>query len=88
MTTNIIFATALVVTFATWYASERTLSVHTIFTTRREAFYWAAILFTFALGTSVGDYLPEQLEFGYLALSASSPAAIARDRSPAFRPAG
>ena len=55
MTTNIIFATALVVTFTTWYASERTLSVHTIFTTRREAFYWAAILFTFALGTSVGD---------------------------------
>jgi uncharacterized membrane-anchored protein len=66
MTTNIIFTAALVVTFATWYASERTLSVHTIFTTRREAFYWAAILFTFALGTSVGDYLSEQLEFGYL----------------------
>ena len=66
MTTNIIFATALVVTFTTWYVSERTLSVHTIFTTRREAFYWAAILFTFALGTSVGDYLSEQLEFGYL----------------------
>ena len=53
-------------TFTTWYVSERTLSVHTIFTTRREAFYWAAILFTFALGTSVGDYLSEQLEFGYL----------------------
>ncbi len=65
-TTNIIFTAALAVTFATWYASERTLSVHTIYTTRREAFYWAAILFTFALGTSVGDYLSEQLEFGYL----------------------
>jgi uncharacterized membrane-anchored protein len=65
-TTNIIFTAALAATFATWYASERTLSVHTIYTTRREAFYWAAILFTFALGTSVGDYLSETLEFGYL----------------------
>lgn len=65
-TTNIIFTAALAATFATWYMSERTLSVHTIYTTRREAFYWAAILFTFALGTSVGDYLSEQLEFGYL----------------------
>ncbi len=67
MTTNIIFSTALILTFATWFASERTLSVHTIFTTRREAFYWLAILFTFALGTSVGDYLSETLELGYLA---------------------
>ncbi len=53
--------------FAGWYAVERTLSVHTIFTTRREAFYWLAILFTFALGTSAGDFLSEQLELGYLA---------------------
>jgi uncharacterized membrane-anchored protein len=66
MTTNIVFTTALAATFATWYASERTLSVHTIFTTKREAFYWLAILFTFALGTSVGDYLSETLELGYL----------------------
>jgi uncharacterized membrane-anchored protein len=67
MTTNIIFSSALILTFAIWFASERTLSVHTIFTTRREAFYWLAILFTFALGTSVGDYLSETLELGYLA---------------------
>ncbi len=67
MTTNIIFSSALIVTFATWFAFERTLSVHTIVTTRREAFYWLAILFTFALGTSVGDYLSETLELGYLA---------------------
>ena len=46
---------------------ERTLSVHTIFTTRREAFYWLAILFTFALGTSAGDLVAEKLELGYLA---------------------
>jgi uncharacterized membrane-anchored protein len=67
MTTNIIFSSALIATFAIWFAFERTLSVHTIFTTRRETFYWLAILFTFALGTSVGDYLSETLELGYLA---------------------
>ena len=65
-TTTIIFGVALAITFAGWYASERTLSIHTIFTTRREAFYWAAILFTFALGTSAGDFLSEQLALGYL----------------------
>src|SRR4051794_12565147 len=65
-TTTIVFGIALAITFAAWYASERTLSIHTIFTTRREAFYWAAVLFTFALGTSAGDYLSEQLALGYL----------------------
>src|SRR5690242_9590153 len=65
-TTTIIFGVALAITFAVWYASERTLSIHTIFTTRREAFYWAAVLFTFALGTSAGDFLSEKLALGYL----------------------
>jgi uncharacterized membrane-anchored protein len=65
--TTIGFSIALIAVFATWYAFERTLSVHTIFTTRRESFYWLAILFTFALGTSAGDFLSEQLELGYLA---------------------
>jgi uncharacterized membrane-anchored protein len=65
--TTIGFGVALIAVFASWYAVERTLSVHTIFTTRREAFYWLAILFTFALGTSAGDFLSEQLELGYLA---------------------
>ena len=65
-TTTIIFGVALAISFAWWYASERTLSIHTIVTTRREAFYWAAVLFTFALGTSAGDYLSEQLALGYL----------------------
>src|SRR5436190_3071534 len=65
--TTIGFSVALIAVFATWYAFERTLSVHTIFTTRRESFYWLAILFTFALGTSAGDFLSEQLELGYLA---------------------
>jgi uncharacterized membrane-anchored protein len=66
-TTTIAFAAILICVFAGWYAVERTLSVHTIFTTRREGFYWLAILFTFALGTSAGDFLSEQLELGYLA---------------------
>ena len=53
-------------TFAVWYASERTLSIHTIITTKREAFYWLAILFTFALGTAAGDFVAEKLDVGYL----------------------
>jgi uncharacterized membrane-anchored protein len=65
-TTTIIFTGALIAVFVGWYAVERTLSVHTIVTTRREAFYWLAILFTFALGTSAGDFLSEKLAFGYL----------------------
>ena len=64
-TTTIIFAVALAATFIAWYLSERTLSVHTIFTTRRELFYWLAILFTFALGTAAGDYVSESLDLGY-----------------------
>ncbi len=64
--TTTIFATLLAATFAIWYAVEKTLSIHTIFTTRREWFYWAAILFTFALGTAAGDLLAEQLKLGYL----------------------
>jgi uncharacterized membrane-anchored protein len=65
-TTTIAFSVALALVFATWYWSERTLSVHTIVTTRREAFYWLAILFTFALGTSAGDLVAEKLELGFL----------------------
>lgn len=64
-TTTTIFSIALLATFTIWYASERTLSIHTIFTTRRELFYWAAILFTFALGTAAGDLAAETLNIGY-----------------------
>ena len=60
-----VFAAILAAVFATWYASERTLSIHTIVTTRREAFYWLAILFTFALGTAAGDLVAEQFTVGY-----------------------
>ncbi|MDW6025485.1 hypothetical protein SAZ10_27350 [Mesorhizobium sp. BAC0120] len=60
------FTVTLVATFIVWYACEGTLSIHTIFTTRREVFYWLAILFTFSLGTAAGDLLAEQLDLGYL----------------------
>jgi uncharacterized membrane-anchored protein len=63
---TVVFAVALIATFAVWYAKERTLSIHEIVTRRREAFYWLAILFTFALGTAAGDLLAEQLDLGYL----------------------
>src|SRR5439155_16159404 len=53
------------VVFAVWWASERTLSIHTIYTTRREGFYWLAVLFTFALGTAAGDLTAERLNVGY-----------------------
>jgi len=59
------FATALAATFAVWYGFERTLSIHTIVTTRRELFYWLAILFTFALGTAAGDLATEALGLGF-----------------------
>ncbi|MCB8914235.1 MAG: hypothetical protein H6532_00165 [Thermoleophilales bacterium] len=64
-TTTIAFSAALAVTFIVWYGFERTLSIHSITTTRREAFYWLAILFTFALGTSAGDQIAEQYGLGY-----------------------
>ena len=51
--------------FVLWYRNEKTLSVHTIYTAKRELFYWAAILFTFALGTAAGDLLAERLDVGY-----------------------
>jgi uncharacterized membrane-anchored protein len=60
-----VFAAALGATFAVWYATERTLSIHSIVTTRRELFYWAAILFTFALGTAAGDLATEALGLGF-----------------------
>ena len=64
-TTTILFSIALVITFVAWYVSEKTLSIHTIFTTRREGFYWIAILFTFALGTAAGDLVAEGMNLGY-----------------------
>ena len=63
---TLIFSALLATTFAVWYSREKTLSIHSIFTRRREAFYWLAILFTFALGTASGDLMAEGLGLGYL----------------------
>jgi uncharacterized membrane-anchored protein len=51
-----VFAVLLAMVFAVWYARERTLSIHSVVTTSREAFYWLAVLVTFALGTAAGDW--------------------------------
>ena len=66
VTTAVSFSIALAAIFAAWYASEKTLSIHTVYTTRREIFYWLAILFTFALGTAAGDLIAERFDVGYL----------------------
>lgn len=60
-----VFTVVLAATFAVWYSAERTLSIHTIVTRRREFFYWTAILFTFALGTAAGDLATEALHLGF-----------------------
>ncbi len=64
-TSTIVFSILLAATFLIWYYFEKTLSIHSIFTSRREAFYWLAILFTFALGTAAGDLMAEGLGLGY-----------------------
>ena len=61
------FGLALAATFAIWFRSERTLSIHEVVTFRREAFYWLAILLTFALGTAMGDLLAEAFGAGFAA---------------------
>ena len=64
-TSTIVFAMLMFASFGVWYASERTLSIHSIHSHKREAFYWVAILFTFALGTAAGDLIGEQYSLGY-----------------------
>lgn len=64
-TSTVVFAAVLAVVFIVWYRRERTLSIHSIDTTGREAFYWLAVLFTFALGTAAGDLVSERMELGY-----------------------
>src|ERR1700730_279512 len=71
--TTLVFAVLLALTFAAWFAVERTLSIHSIFTRRREGFYCTTFLFTFALGTAAGDLISEKLnqgDWGALALFA------------------
>jgi uncharacterized membrane-anchored protein len=61
------FVVALAAIFVLWYASEKTLSIHSIVTRRRELFYWATVMTTFALGTAAGDMTAVTMHLGYLA---------------------
>jgi uncharacterized membrane-anchored protein len=62
-----IYALALIVIFVLWYLVEKTMSVHSIYTRRRELFYWAAVLATFAMGTAIGDMTAVSFHLGFLA---------------------
>lgn len=60
-----LYAAGLAAVFVTWQRTERTLSIHTVDTARREAFYWAAVVATFAMGTAVGDLTAYTFHLGY-----------------------
>jgi len=60
------FAVLLIIIFVVWYRLENTLSIHSIFTPRREIFYWIAVIATFALGTAAGDWTAITLKLGFL----------------------
>jgi uncharacterized membrane-anchored protein len=62
---SILFAVVLAAVFAAWHKSEKTLSIHTINSRRREMFYWLTVLATFALGTATGDLTATTLGLGY-----------------------
>lgn len=64
-TSTVAFAVVLLASLGLWYKVERTLSIQAITTPRRESFYWAAILLTFALGTAAGDFATEALQLGF-----------------------
>ena len=74
---TVVFGVLLGCAFGAWYAAERTLSIHSIFTRRREAFYWTAILLTFALGTATGDLMAQVLGLGFFVAGVVVTAVIA-----------
>ena len=80
-----VFAVALGAIFWAWYASEKTLSIHSIYTRRREAFYWAVVMAAFTLGTAVGDMTAITLHLGYLASGVMFAALIAVPALGAWR---
>jgi uncharacterized membrane-anchored protein len=63
--TTVIYAVALIAVFVAWQRTEKTLSIHSIDTPRREAFYWATVVATFAMGTALGDFTAYTLHLGY-----------------------
>jgi uncharacterized membrane-anchored protein len=62
---TVFFSIALAVIFVAWYVSEKTLSIHSVYSGRRELFYWATVMATFALGTAAGDLTAATLGLGY-----------------------
>jgi uncharacterized membrane-anchored protein len=62
---TLLYAIALAAVFAAWWRTEKTLSIHSVDTPRREAFYWAAVVATFAMGTALGDFTAYSLNLGY-----------------------
>jgi uncharacterized membrane-anchored protein len=64
--TTVAFGILVAASLAVWYATERTLSIHSITTRRREIFYWTTVMATFALGTAVGDMFASTLGWGFL----------------------
>jgi len=67
MYSTVFFAVVLIVIFTLWYRGERTLSIHSITTRRREGYYWATVIATFAFGTAAGDMTADTFGWGYLA---------------------
>lgn len=67
LASTIFFVVVQAIIFIVWYAVEKTLSIHSIYTRRREAFYWATVLGTFALGTAAGDMTASTMHLGYFA---------------------
>ena len=65
LVSSILYAVVLAAVFLAWYRTERTLSIHEVDTTRRELFYWAAVVATFAMGTALGDLTATTLGLGY-----------------------
>lgn len=66
LASTVLYVIVLTIVFSTWYATEKSLSIHSIGTPRREAFYWATVVATFAMGTALGDFTAYTLHLGYL----------------------
>ncbi len=67
LVSTVFFSSVLAIVFVVWYATEKTLSIHSIYTPRREVFYWATVMATFALGTAAGDMTAATFRLGYFA---------------------
>lgn len=66
LASTVLYVVVLAIVFSAWYATEKSLSIHSIRTPRREAFYWATVVATFAMGTALGDFTAYTLHLGYL----------------------